>query len=56
MAFKGSEVTKNAKKYWRLSKEKGELLRALEEAVEVRQQEDVRLVPEANLRGPNLGF
>jgi hypothetical protein len=30
------------KKYWRLSKEKGELLKALEEAAEVRQQEDVR--------------
>ncbi len=42
MAFKGSEVTKDAKKYWRLSKEKGELLRALEEVAEVRQQKDVR--------------
>ncbi len=42
MAFKGSEVTKDAKKCRRLSKEKGELLRALEEAAEVRQQEDVR--------------
>jgi hypothetical protein len=42
LAFKGSEVTKGAKKYWRLSKDKGELLRALEEAAEVRQQEDVR--------------
>ncbi len=42
MAFKVSEVTKDAKKYWRLSKEKGELLQALEEAAEVRQQEDIR--------------
>jgi hypothetical protein len=32
----------DAKKSWRLSKEKGELLQALEEALEVRQQEDVR--------------
>ncbi len=42
MAFEGSEVTKDAKKYWRLSKENGEILRALEEAAETRQQEDVR--------------
>jgi hypothetical protein len=42
LAFKGSEVTKGAKKYWRLSRDKGALLRALEEAPEVRQQEDVR--------------
>ncbi len=42
MVYKGSEVTKDAKKYWRLSKEKRELLRTLEEAAEVRQQEDVR--------------
>ncbi len=42
MAFKVSEVTKGAKKYWRLSKDKGELLRALKEAAEVRQQEDIR--------------
>jgi hypothetical protein len=42
LAFEGSEATKDAKKYWRLSKEKEELLRALEEAAEVRQQEDVR--------------
>ncbi len=42
MAFKNSEVIKDAKKYWRLSKEKGEILRALEEAAEIRQQEDVR--------------
>jgi hypothetical protein len=42
LAFKSSEVTEDAKNYRRLSKEKGELLRALEEAAEVRQQEDVR--------------
>jgi hypothetical protein len=42
LAFEGSEVTKDAKKYWRLRKDKGELLRALEEAAEVSQQDDVR--------------
>jgi hypothetical protein len=56
MAFKGSEVTKGAIKYWRLSKDKRDLLRALEEVAEVRQQEDVRLVPEANVGGLDLGF
>ncbi len=40
MAFKGSEVTKDAKKYWRLSKDKGELVWTLKEAMEVRNQED----------------
>ncbi len=41
MAVKGSEVTKDAKKYWRLSEDKGELVWALDAATEVKHQEEL---------------
>jgi hypothetical protein len=41
LAFEGSEVTKDAKKYWRLCKDKGELFRALEEAGRLNFVDDI---------------
>ncbi len=41
-AFVGSAVSKSAKKYWRLSKDKGELVWDLKEAAEVIHQEEPR--------------